>query len=100
MPNSDSLKLLKEIKKYLIQNSFIKEDDFCNDSVLTYDLKVAKQDLFRVSVFSDSEFISVDIDLVSVMDKHIIARRYEVESLEDFKFLLEKTSRSPLFKIR
>tara|TARA_R110002051_G_scaffold323854_3_gene418856 strand:- start:430 stop:729 length:300 start_codon:yes stop_codon:yes gene_type:complete len=99
MQNSVLIKLKKEIEEYLIRNKFVKETDFCNDSVFTYDLKATEQDLFRVSVFSESEFISVDIYLVSVLGKYIIARRYEVKNLNQFKFLIEKTSRSPLFKI-
>ena len=99
MPNSVLIKLKKEIEEYLIRNKFVKETDFCNDSVFSYDLKATEQDLFRVSVFSDSKFISVDIDFVSLMDRYIIARRYQVKNLEQFKFLLENTSRSPLFTL-
>jgi hypothetical protein len=99
MSDSELLKLIKEIKECLIENSFIKEDDFCNENVVTYDYKMSVQDLFRVSVFFDSDFISVDVNLVSINEKFRIAERYEVQNINEFLFLINRTSRSPLYKM-
>ena len=93
------MSLISIIKKTLIDKSFVKNSDFCNDNVSTYDYKMSSQDWFRVSVFSDSECISVDITHITNSDKYIIARRYEVENIEEFIFLISRTSRSPLFEI-
>lgn len=94
------MSLISIIKKTLIDKSFVKNSDFCNDNVSTYDYEMSKQDWFRVSVFYDLEFISVDITHITNSDKYIIARRYEVENIKEFIFLISRTLSSPLFEIR
>lgn len=92
------MSLISSIKKTLIDKSFVKNSDFCNENVSTYDYKMSSQDWFRVSIFYDSKFISVDITHITNSDRYIIARRYEVENIDEFTFLISRTSSSPLFQ--
>jgi hypothetical protein len=93
------MSLISSIKKTLTDKSFVKNSDFCNENVSTYDYKMSSQDWFRVSVFYDSKFISVDITHITNSDKFRIAERYEIQNINEFIFLLSRTSRSPLFQI-